>query len=108
MVALVSNGEWQAVARNIESNITNWSGGKVGEGTVPRGHSDATPYLSLPLTSEADPYYGTGNSASSGSEQKRTHQLSTGDVVWDLAGNVQEWVYEDKSALEVDEENFED
>jgi hypothetical protein len=98
-VALISNGEWQAVARNIESTAANWSGGKVGEGAIPRGSSDGIPNDGLPVTSEVDPYDGTGNSASSGWEQKRIHQLSTGDVVWDLAGNVSEWVFENWQSL---------
>ena len=41
-------------------------------------------------------YRGTGNTsvqaAGSGWEQRRTHYVSSGDVVWDLAGNVWEWV----------------
>ena len=32
-----------------------------------------------------------GQAAGSGWEQKRTHTLSNGQVVWDIAGNVWEW-----------------
>jgi hypothetical protein len=41
-------------------------------------------------------YRGTGNTSGqamgSGLEQRRTHYLSSGDVIWDVAGNVWEWV----------------
>jgi hypothetical protein len=37
-------------------------------------------------------YRGTGNSPSSGWEQRRTHYLANREVIWDTAGNVWEWV----------------
>lgn len=50
------------------------------------------------MTDESDDYSGTGNSAASGWEQKRTHLLSTGDKIWDLAGNAWEHMAEDVNA----------
>ena len=100
-VALISNGEWQTVARNMESTAANWQYGDVGQGTVARGHSDNWPSESLPVIVDADPYDGT-DSRLQYWDQKRTHQLSTGEVVWDLSGNVWEWVNDDVAELGMD------
>lgn len=92
---LIENSEWMTIARDIENHVSNWSSGSVGIGHIPRGHSDASPSKALEVTNTLDPYNGTGNSSGeapgSGWEQKRTHTLSNGSVVWDLAGNVLEW-----------------
>ncbi|MFZ9521186.1 MAG: hypothetical protein ACO3A4_11990, partial [Silvanigrellaceae bacterium] len=40
---LISNTQWQTVARNAESVASNWSGGAVGNGSMARGHSDNSP-----------------------------------------------------------------
>jgi hypothetical protein len=92
---LVSNTQWQALARSVEHTAANWSGGAVGAGAVPRGHSDEAPLAAL--SSDAGPCGGTGNAAcedpgSADWSQRRTHVLANGDVVWDLAGNLQEQV----------------
>lgn len=100
---LISNAQWQTVARNIEAQAANWSGAAVGSGMLRRGHTDnvvdGTNCVSAPCaasTDDADGFYGTANSASdawgSGAEQNRTHVLSNGEVVWDFSGNVAEWV----------------
>ena len=99
---LISNQEWLTIAHNIESTRENWSSGFVGIGMIPRGHSDksqnGTDYT-LAIDDRLDannPYTGTGNSSADvirfGWEQKRTHKLSNGSVIWDLGGNAWEWV----------------
>lgn len=95
--SLINNAEWMTIARNIEAQATNWSGGAFGSGGVWRGHSDsansANQVKVLEASSnDADGYFGTGNSVSNGAEQKRTHTLSTGAVIWDFAGNVNEYI----------------
>jgi formylglycine-generating enzyme required for sulfatase activity len=89
---LISNAEWMTIARNAEGVQSNWSGPN---GMLARGHSD-TASIGLSVTDINDPYSGTGNNANqqpgSGWEQKRTLTLSNGEVIWDLAGNVWEWV----------------
>ncbi len=94
--SLISNPEWMTIARDIERVASNWSGGSVGSGHIPRGHSDGTPNEALAVTDETDPYDGTGNNsgetAGSGWEQRRRHDLSNGNTIWDLAGNIGEWV----------------
>lgn len=94
---LISNPEWMTIAHEIEKTAANWSGATpaVGVGMLNRGHSDNSPGSALAVTDTNDPYIGTGNNsgqaAGSGWEQKRTHTLSNGQVVWDIAGNVWEW-----------------
>jgi hypothetical protein len=93
---LISNPEWLALARNIETVPSNWSGDAVGVGMLSRGHSDDSPSEVLATIDEADAYDGTGNDSSdlpgSGWEQKRTLTLSNDEVIWDLSGNTTEWV----------------
>lgn len=92
----MTNVLWQAVARSIEANPLNWSGGEVGMGFVSRGHSDQDPTAVLPASAD-DPCFMTGNPscedpASPDWAQNRTHLLSNDGVVWDFAGNVWEAV----------------
>ncbi len=93
---LISNPEWMTIVRDLEGVPSNWSGGIVGDGHIPRGHSDASPNNALPVADTNDPYSGTGNTSGeppgSGWEQRRTHTLSNGSVIWDFSGNVMEWV----------------
>lgn len=80
--SLISNSQWQAIARNIESVSTNWSGGRVGEGSLNRGHSNGSSSLAASAPEQAG-------------ASKRTHSLDNGAIIWDLAGNVFEWVKDD-------------
>lgn len=93
---LISNPEWLTIAYEIEQNSSNWSGGSVGNGMIPRGHSDNTPSSALDISSTSDLYDQTGNTAGDavggGWEQKRVHYLSDSSEIWDFSGNVAEWV----------------
>jgi prepilin-type N-terminal cleavage/methylation domain-containing protein len=86
---LINNNEWMTIARNIEGQGTNWTGGTVGSGGLWRGHSDNNPSIALAASTDNDPYFGTGNV--SPSIERRTHTLSNGETIWDLGGNVWEW-----------------
>ena len=95
--ALISNPEWMTIARHIETEPSNWSGGSVGQGMIFRGHSDADPSMSLAVSDTNDPYIGTGNDSGQGEgtgwEQGRRHTLAQNNArIWDFAGNVYEWV----------------
>ncbi|MDD4409556.1 MAG: fibrinogen-like YCDxxxxGGGW domain-containing protein, partial [Candidatus Pacebacteria bacterium] len=99
---LITNDEWTALARNIESVSTNWSGGSIGLGAIARGYSASETLGSgesftntVPASSTGDGYeYNTGADILGGSGNpllKRTHLLSNGKLIWDLAGNAWEW-----------------
>lgn len=105
-VALISNRQWQTVARDIEATAANWRGEKVGLGEIARGHSEDDGKGVLAVSDERNPYDGTGNGPTNGWEQRRTHVLSSNDVVWDLAGNVAEWVGDNLWSLNADENEF--
>jgi len=94
---LLSNDQWQTMAWNIEQVSENWSGSAVGVGYLNQGHIDSVPENPLAASTDDDPCAGTGqaNCADPASEdfiQKRTHTLNTGAVIWDLSGNVSEWL----------------
>jgi hypothetical protein len=106
---LISNAQWQAVAREIElkqsaGNYLNWSNSSTsGANALNRGHSDGTPGNSLAASLDNDPCFGTlqancADNSSTDFQQKRTHTLSSGDTIWDVAGNVFEWVKGDIAA----------
>jgi formylglycine-generating enzyme required for sulfatase activity len=81
---LINNAEWMAIARDAESVSSNWNGS-----VMYRGHTDNVPASAL-ASDGIDSYYGTGQSYPS--EQRRTLTLSNGRTIWDIAGNVWEWV----------------
>lgn len=95
---LISNNQWQTIARNIAGVGVNWSSGIVANGELNRGHSDNTP---------ASPQSGSGSevtdnchgvtivglcSSTDWNIHRRTHELSNGSMIWDFAGNLWEWV----------------
>lgn len=98
---LINNAEWQSIARNVESVAANWSTldgsvvGQVGTGLINTGHSDYDPADVLEADSnDANACAGTTQTCSDAvwDTQRRTHVLSNGKIIWDLAGNVSEWV----------------
>jgi hypothetical protein len=100
--ALINNAEWMTLAANVANVASNWGSGAVGSGALNRGHSDNAPANPLAASTDTDACSGTGQATCSATwaDQRRTHKLSNNDVIWDLAGNVWEWVdyyiYEDK------------
>ncbi|NCS83076.1 prepilin-type N-terminal cleavage/methylation domain-containing protein, partial [Candidatus Saccharibacteria bacterium] len=85
---LITESEWLTIAQNIISVGSNWSGGTVGSGSMYRGHTDNVPTNSLAAAADSDPYSGTGQTTGI---ERRTFTLTNGEVMWDLAGNVDEW-----------------
>jgi hypothetical protein len=94
---LINNSERMTIARNIESQAINWSGGTIGVGSLNRGHSNSNPNNSLESSdNDLEGCYGYTNSRNcndgSWHINKRTHVLSNGEIVWDMAGNVWNWL----------------
>lgn len=104
--ALINNAEWMTIAHDIANTAANWSSGSVGgNSTLNLGHVNNYPGTVLYGSTDTDPCFGqsidsTQCSDSIWHQARRTHRLSTGEVIWDFSGNLWEWVdyfnYEDK------------
>jgi len=106
---LVTNNEWMTMARNLERLGSNWcglngtgcgmspgssgaylvaghndNGGETGTGKALQASSNDSQGCYLTTTDGSNNCGGTGS-------QRRTHRLSNGEVVWDLAGNLWQW-----------------
>jgi len=86
---LITNNEWMAIARNIEVQSSNWSWWIVWT-TLNRWQSNAnwTDWNIWALTANTW-IYGSPNNWFI---NKRTHNLSNWQIIWDIAGNVWEHV----------------
>lgn len=83
---LISNSQWQTIARNIEQVSSNWIPDGGGDYCLSQGNSGGGcgDYLGA-----ID--YGGGRST------KSRHRLSNGHAIWDISGNLWEWVSDDNS-----------
>jgi hypothetical protein len=91
---LISNEEWLTIGTNLSKVGSNWSMGMVGFGSLNVGHSDNNPPMACPAsTDDSQAYVDLNcNGMSLGVfVQRRTHQLSNGEVIWDFAGNAWDW-----------------
>lgn len=86
---LINDAQWVAIARNAELQESNWDSGIIYSGSMMRGHTDGTPFAALSVSNLNDPYDQTGQSLPS--IERRTLNLSNGEVIWDIGGNVWEW-----------------
>ena len=91
--------QWLQLMQHIVNHPQNWIGNNVG-GTLYQGHSDSAPATLLDATTDDNNgYWGTLDA--SGSAQRRTFYISNwrdlnvppdyNVVIWDLAGNVDEY-----------------
>lgn len=102
---LITNPEWMTIARNVEQVANNWCN-KDGTGCgnspgtpgkiLANGHNDSVPYRALQAGNDSQPCFGTtadGSNVCGGvSSQKRTLQIFNGNIIWDFAGNVWQWI----------------
>jgi formylglycine-generating enzyme required for sulfatase activity len=95
---LMSNAEWQAMARKTENLLTsgylaNWNDTDT---FMRMGHSDNDPAGPLTASNDNWPCFGTEDGVTSGTTcdptQWRYLRISDDARVWDIAGNVAEWV----------------
>ena len=90
---LITEAEWMTLLQNILSVPSNWSDGILGSGFVYQGHINNNPSGGLAAdTNDSNGIYGetlTGTTVNTNT--KRTLTLTNGEVIWDFAGNVNEW-----------------
>lgn len=95
---LISNTQWQVIARDIVQQTSNWTNNIIGgTGTLYQGHTDggpANPVQNGPdnateptITSNA--FHGIGEGSG---PQRRVHYLSNGEHLFDFSGNAWQWV----------------
>lgn len=93
---LISNNEWQTLARNLEIISDNWTSKNVGREMMYVGNSDCVPGTALAVVNREDHFDLTMNNhyqnLKMGKGQRRTLFLPSGEAIWDLSGNVGEWV----------------
>lgn len=97
---LMTNAEWMTIATNAAAVADNWSGGAVGSGFLYRGHSDADPLAHCQADLDDTKAYVEGDCTPRNTinineddlSQKRTLVLASGMIIWDLSGNLREWI----------------
>jgi len=108
---LLTLPEAQTINLNLASQPSNWLGGVVGTGCLYVGHTQCTyggncSSAMNASTSDAEGWWnGTVDARNAslqncpptsnsqwGNETRRTMYLSNGAIIWDWAGNVQEWL----------------
>lgn len=90
---LITEPEWMTIAANVLSVASNWSGGAVGSGYIYQGHVNYSPGSPMAASAnDADGLYGFTATGGLGLNNRRTLTLTNGEVIWDLSGNVHDWV----------------
>ncbi len=87
---LISNAEWMAMAEDLENQNANWSGAVVGTGCLFRGNNG---------TADACGYAKGAIDSGAARDNKARLFLSNGSEIWDVAGNVTEWIDWDKQGV---------
>jgi hypothetical protein len=83
-LALITELQVLAIAHDIAGQAINWTGGAVGEGHI---------YQGLHKGSVGQAQH--GDFVSDYPDERRWHQLSNGQRVFDFAGNAGSWVFDD-------------
>lgn len=94
---LISNAQWQTIARDVSEQDANWSGGQVDQGCLYQGvtgdpnecgYSGHPFEAGVPHAGESWIDWGRNR------DPRAKLVMSTGAEVWDMSGNVWEWVRE--------------
>ena len=81
---LITETQALAIAHDIAQQDINWTGGKVGEGSIYQGlHKGSVSTAHGPNWEPDD------------ADERRWHQLSNGERIYDFAGNAFTWVFDD-------------
>lgn len=81
---MITELQYLAIAVNIASVASNWTGGSVGEGSL---------YQGIHKGNVSGPQAGAFEPKDPG--ERRWHELSNGSRVFDFSGNVWSWVHDD-------------
>ena len=96
---LITNDQWMTIATNIANQGNNWQGGTVGTNSLNRGNSDGSVQEVSDDSNACDGTSAGSCTPTSGWHiNRRTHTLSNGEVIWDMAGNAWEWTSDDGRA----------
>jgi len=82
--ALLTESQALALAWNVSQVAANWSGGAVGIGNLMMGLHKGTVYGAQ-----------AGSFMSKDVEERRGFQLTNGETVFDVGGNVYSWIFDD-------------
>jgi formylglycine-generating enzyme required for sulfatase activity len=93
---LISNPEWMAIARDIEVQGNNWTGDSIGTGCLFKGNTNISTVGDGNSLGDSCAYNGASPEQGIGRDIRAKHILSNGSEIYDLSGNVWEWVDWDK------------
>lgn len=104
---LLTNEEWMTIGSRAAAHPRNWTGGARGVGTLMRGHAVAPPEEACPASEDdrrawvaADCMTLTQGEIEPDREGLRRTLILGQNRIWDMSGNVWEWVAYDRGNLD--------
>lgn len=101
--ALLSNAQWMTIAARSAQNPGNWTGAITGQGSIYKGHALQPPAVACPADANDQLAFVENDCSAKSQEQisperqslRRTLAIES-QMIWDLSGNVWEWVRFDR------------